>query len=87
MAGVSLSSVIKGQSITSEQEAQIRLVLTKVELLRLGADDYVTKPFNLEELLARIERCLIRNQKTLPEMQIVSGENKPFFGAFPQADG
>ncbi len=32
------------------------LVLTKVELLRLGADDYVTKPFNLEELLARIER-------------------------------
>lgn len=50
------------------------LVLTKVELLRLGADDYVTKPFNLEELLARIERCLIRNQKTLPEMQIVSGD-------------
>lgn len=50
------------------------LVLTKVELLRLGADDYITKPFNLEELLARIERCLIRNQKTLPEVRIICGE-------------
>ncbi len=32
----------------------------KVEGLHLGADDYVTKPFNLEELLARIETLLRR---------------------------
>ena len=50
------------------------LVRTKVELLRLGADDYITKPFNLEELLARIERCLIRNQKTFPGIRIICGE-------------
>ncbi|MDD3362261.1 MAG: response regulator transcription factor [Hespellia sp.] len=32
----------------------------KVDLLRLGADDYITKPFDMEELLARIESNLRR---------------------------
>ncbi len=31
------------------------LTQTKIEILRLGADDYITKPFDLNELLARIE--------------------------------
>jgi len=35
-------------------------VLTKVELLNLGADDYMTKPFSFEELLARINTLLRR---------------------------
>ena len=35
-------------------------VYTKVDLLRLGADDYVTKPFDLVELTARIEALLRR---------------------------
>ncbi len=33
---------------------------TKIELLKLGADDYVTKPFDTNELLARIEANLRR---------------------------
>ncbi|MBA3817319.1 MAG: response regulator transcription factor [Deltaproteobacteria bacterium] len=36
----------------------------KVAALRLGADDYVTKPFSLAELLARIEAVLRRSQVT-----------------------
>src|SRR4029434_912157 len=34
----------------------------KVRGLRLGADDYVTKPFGLLELLARVEALLRRAQ-------------------------
>ena len=32
----------------------------KIDLLRMGADDYITKPFDLEETLARIESNLRR---------------------------
>ena len=32
----------------------------KVELLRQGADDYITKPFHTGEVLARIQVCLRR---------------------------
>jgi two-component system OmpR family response regulator len=34
----------------------------KVQGLQMGADDYVTKPFNLEELLARVEGLLRRQR-------------------------
>lgn len=32
----------------------------RIECLRLGAQDYMVKPFNPEELLIRIEKLLIR---------------------------
>jgi len=37
-------------------------VETKIDLLTLGADDYVSKPFSFEELLARIRALLRRPQ-------------------------
>ena len=36
----------------------------KVDGLRLGADDYITKPFGLQEVVARIEAVLRRGQGT-----------------------
>lgn len=37
---------------------------TKVEALDAGADDYVTKPFGMDELLARIRAALRRTSET-----------------------
>lgn len=37
---------------------------SKIDLLRLGADDYITKPFDLEEVLARVESVLRRSKPT-----------------------
>jgi two-component system KDP operon response regulator KdpE len=41
---------------------------TKVEALDAGADDYVTKPFNMNELLARV-RAAIRRSTMSPQLE------------------
>jgi two-component system KDP operon response regulator KdpE len=43
----------------------------KVRALDAGADDYVTKPFNVEELLARVRAALRRGQAQRDETAIV----------------
>lgn len=40
-------------------------VYNRIELLRLGADDYITKPFDMDEVLLRIEAVLRRTNKEL----------------------
>jgi two-component system response regulator PhoP len=44
----------------------------KVEALKLGADDYVVKPFNVEELLARVD-ALLRRAGGWAQSELVCG--------------
>ena len=37
------------------------MVQTKIDVIRMGADDYITKPFDLGEVLVRIEALLRRS--------------------------
>lgn len=43
----------------------------KIEWLSLGADDYLVKPFDLEELILRIENIMRRNGKILTSSNII----------------
>lgn len=40
----------------------------KIKGLKLGADDYVVKPFEVEELILRIQNILKRSQKSLADL-------------------
>ena len=43
----------------------------KIEALDLGADDYVTKPFAINELMARLRAAVRRSQDVTPEATVV----------------
>jgi DNA-binding response OmpR family regulator len=60
--------------ISSESDALIMMLsardgdIDKVRALKLGADDYVTKPFNVSELVARIQALLRRRNRTRADL-------------------
>lgn len=55
--------------------------IDKVIGLQLGADDYITKPFGVHELLARISAVLRRSQrKQKPSPEKISGPARFTFG-------
>lgn len=45
----------------------------KVRALDLGADDYVTKPFGVEEVLARVRAALRRTSAAVDEAPVIEG--------------
>jgi two-component system KDP operon response regulator KdpE len=66
MSGVELCRAIRTESSVPVIVLSVRgEERTKVEALDAGADDYVTKPFGLDELLARIRAALRRTSAPL----------------------
>lgn len=61
--GYELMEYIKGENIAVIFITAMGTVNNKVKGLRLGADDYITKPFEIVELLARVESVLRRYNK------------------------
>lgn len=55
--------------LSAEQETDV-----KIKCLRVGADDYITKPFNTEELLARIEAISRRSGEMNGDRLLECGE-------------
>ena len=61
MSGVEVTRVIRSQSVTPVLVLSVREhERSKVEALDAGADDYVTKPFGIQELQARVRAHLRR---------------------------
>lgn len=74
--GFDLCRDIRDQEITTpvlilsaEQETDV-----KIKCLRVGADDYITKPFDTEELLARMEAINRRSGDVNGTRRITCGE-------------
>jgi two-component system response regulator PhoP len=75
----SVSGVELIKQVRADGKAYPILVLTardrwqdKVEALKLGADDYVVKPFHVEELLARVD-ALLRRAGGWAQSELVCG--------------
>ncbi len=79
LPGLSGLDVLK--RIRAESEVPVIILSAKdseadiVTALELGADDYVTKPYSLRELLARIRAAMRRNVATEVEESVVTFGN------------
>jgi two-component system KDP operon response regulator KdpE len=70
--GVEVVRGLRGWSTTPIVVLSARLTQgEKVAALDAGADDYITKPFGMEELLARVRAALRRVSLTEPDQPVV----------------
>ena len=104
VSGLEVLRKLRAQAETANQKSVPIILVTargetidKVDGLNSGADDYITKPFKIEELLARINAVLRRTQAvttkpvelkngtivmTIDEMKVVKTDKKK--GATPE---
>src|ERR1700723_720121 len=86
MSGVDLTRAIRSQATTPILVLSVRdHERSKVEALDAGADDYVTKPFGIQELLARVRAHLRRGPGTTPAA--AGGGGFLVFGPAPPLNG
>ncbi|MBC2326041.1 response regulator transcription factor [Listeria booriae] len=62
-----IAEIIAKQSASIIVISAKNTIMDKVDLLKLGASDYITKPFDIEELLARVE---VQLRKTTTEESV-----------------
>src|SRR5690554_5709529 len=78
MSGIEVARLIKQEPSFRELPIIMLTARTeedsKVTGLESGADDYVTKPFSLRELMSRIKAVLRRRSPTLLDQQLVQGD-------------
>ncbi|NQW09168.1 MAG: response regulator [Alphaproteobacteria bacterium] len=77
--GLSLARWLRDQGPTGIIMLTARdAVVDRVVGIELGADDYVTKPFDLRELLARVKALLRRLRRTAPGSDATTSETVAF---------
>lgn len=75
MTGIELSKAVRRKSRTPILVLSVRdQEHSKVEALDAGADDYVTKPFNIQELLARVRAHLRRAPEREGDAAVQAGD-------------
>lgn len=82
LEGTEVLSILRQQSVNVPiiLITALGTVQDKIDGLDLGADDYLVKPFDFEELLARI-RCVTRRSATInPEPDLISCQDVTYSG-------
>jgi two-component system KDP operon response regulator KdpE len=75
MTGIDLCRAVRKKSRTPILVLSVRdQERSKVEALDAGADDYVTKPFNIQELLARVRAHLRRAPERTGDVPVEVGD-------------
>ena len=75
MDGLELCKVIRNHIVCPILFLTARITeQDKVNGLRAGGDDYITKPFGLQELTARIEAHLRRDERNMHPPEVVTSQ-------------